>query len=100
MAKLEQAAERENKLKLELKSLNRDRESEREDLESRVRKLVEEKKQLGDIMKEKMEENRWLGEQVSDGQMDRWTDGLTTLNSRLASKHQYQTPNTAPHPNL
>ena len=61
MHKLEASAETENSLKFELKSVQ----SELSELESRVGELVEEKKQLREIMRDKMEENDRLLAQVS-----------------------------------
>ena len=71
MAKLEVSAETENRLKLDLKSMTSqlsqmtsERESERGELEGRLGELVQEKRQLTDIMREKIEEGKRLQAQV------------------------------------
>lgn len=71
MAKLEASAETENRLKLDLKSVTSQlcemtsaRELERGELEGRLGELVQEKKQLTEIMREKIEEGKRLQAQV------------------------------------
>ena len=67
MLKLEQSAETENRLKVELKAAAVQRAElaeEKGELETRAEKLREELGQLKEILKEKIEENNGLNEQV------------------------------------
>ena len=67
MFKLEQSAETENRLKLELKSVGVERaelKQEKEELDNRAEKLRQELGQLKEILKEKIEENGRLLEEV------------------------------------
>ena len=78
MLKLEQSAETENRLKLELKSVGVERaelKQEKEELDNRAEKLRQELGQLKEILKEKIEENGKLSEEVGSTDKTDTTDG-------------------------
>ncbi|XP_063693788.1 golgin subfamily A member 4-like isoform X2 [Bolinopsis microptera] len=73
MLKLEQSAETENRLKLELKSVGVERaelKQEKEELDNRAEKLRQELGQLKEILKEKIEENSRLSEEVESNKKE------------------------------